>query len=60
VPTVPDMTVTGSPSRAPLLSGRTSRARQVGWVAMVLLALLITVYSLPYLSGNPDTFFANP
>jgi uncharacterized membrane protein len=57
VPTVPDMTVTGSPSRAPLLSGRTFRARQVGWVAMVLLALFVTVYSLPYLSGNPDTFF---
>jgi uncharacterized membrane protein len=57
VPTVPDMTVTGSPSRAPLLSGRTSRTRRVGWVAMVLLGLFITVYALPYLSGNPDTFF---
>src|SRR5689334_9750585 len=51
------MTVTGSPSRAPLLSGPTSRTRRVGWVAMVLLGLLIIVYALPYLSGNPDTFF---
>ena len=51
------MTVTGSPRPAPLLSGRTSRTRRVGWVAMVLLGLFITVYALPYLSGNPDTFF---
>jgi uncharacterized membrane protein len=51
------MTVTESPRRAPLLSGRTSRTRRAGWVAMVLLGLFITVYALPYLSGNPDTFF---
>ena len=51
------MTVTGPPRRAPLLSGRTSRTRRAGWVAMVLLGLFITMYSLPYLSGNPDTFF---
>jgi uncharacterized membrane protein len=57
VPTVPDMTVTGAPSRAPLVSGGTSRTRRVGWVAMVLLGPATIVYSLPYLSGNPDTFF---
>jgi uncharacterized membrane protein len=51
------MTLTGSPRRAPLLSGRTSRTRRLGWVGMVLLALFVTMYSLPYLSGDPDTFF---
>ena len=55
--TVPEMTLTGSPRRAPLLSGRTSRTRRLGWVGMVLLALFVTMYSLPYLSGDPDTFF---
>lgn len=57
MPTVPEMTLTGSPRRAPLLSGRTSRTRRLGWVGMVLLALFVTMYSLPYLSGDPDTFF---
>ena len=51
------MTLTGSPSPAPLLSSRTSRTRRLGWVVMVLLGLVITGYALPYLSGNPDTFF---
>lgn len=57
MPIVPDMTFTKSPRRAPLLSRRTSRTRRMGWVAMVLLGLVVTIYSLPYLSGNPDTFF---
>jgi uncharacterized membrane protein len=51
------MTVTRSPRSAPLPSGRTSRSRRVGWVAMLLLALGITGYAGSYLSGNPDTFF---
>lgn len=51
------MTVTDSRRRRPLLSGRTSRTRQVGWVAMVLLGLFIIGYSLPYLSGDPAAFF---
>jgi uncharacterized membrane protein len=57
VSTVRDMTVTGSPRGAPLLSGRPSRTRRMGWVAMVLLGLVTTGYALPYLSGNPATFF---
>src|SRR5689334_8570906 len=51
------MTVTGSPGRAPLPSQRASRSRRAGWVAMTLLALLVTARAAPYLSGNPDTFF---
>jgi uncharacterized membrane protein len=35
----------------------TSRARRAGWVAMTLLALLVTARAAPYLSGNPDSFF---
>ena len=51
------MTITQSPRPTPLRSARTSRTRRLGWVAMVLLGLFVTVYALPYLSGNPDTFF---